>query len=155
MNGSNYLNGNAMGRNDYHVDENGAFRPGLANKYEIKGVLSELEDANEAGDIAQALAQRLQTLKDKELPMLTGKGFIVVDPKNPRFAGEEFKTVEEAQAEGSNIAYQSGVAIVYAPVAVLRPKRDLAISTPSDLLKQLSTPTGKPLVEIPAPDAEG
>lgn len=129
---------------DYHWTPKGKLAEGLIGTSDLKNVINELEDPELAAKLEAILAARKQTLQDRNLPMLKGKGFIVIDPKNPRFTGEEHEDFEAAKDEGSNIAYQSGVAIVYAPVLVMKPKRETAQSQPSDLLKQLSLP-GQPV----------
>jgi hypothetical protein len=134
-----------MGRNDYHVTADGRLAPGLATTSELHGVVTELADLEAAEALHATLQAQIQTLKDKDLPMLKGKGFIVIDPKNPRFTGEEYETVELAAEEGTNVAYQSGIAIVYAPVRIMKPRRETVSSEPSELLKQLGLPDAAPV----------
>lgn len=112
-------------------------------------VIREMESAEHAENVLETVKDHVETLQTKELPMLKGKGFIVVDPANPRFAGEEFEDITDAQDAANNVAYtsQAGYALVYAPIATVRPKREVAISQPSALLKQLQL-ENKPVAEV-------
>lgn len=86
--------------------------------------------------------------------MLKGTGFIVVSPNSPRFDGEEHATIEAAQEAASELAYQQGRAIIYAPVAVIKPRRETTITQPSELLKQIGAaalPAGAPVADVPVP----
>lgn len=118
------LVGLLMGANDYFVRPDGSLRRGDLG-------LEVLEREQEI------LAAKVQRIKDEALPMLKGEGFIVVSPKNPRFDGVEHKTPEEAQEAASELAYQDGRAIIYAPISVVKPKRETAITQPSALLSQI------------------
>ena len=83
--------------------------------------------------------------------MLKGTGFIVINPAAPRFDGEEIADLEEARNHANNVAYQNGVAIIYAPITVMRPKREVAESAPSKLLQQLNLEQkGAPVAVIEA-----
>lgn len=53
---------------------------------------------------------------------MNGKGFIVVDPRNISF--EEHDDIDEANDVAAFIASQAGRAIIYMPVAVVRPNID-------------------------------
>lgn len=113
----------------------------------VRGTLSiEKEKLEEQRD---RLAAEIEEIAFKELPMLEGKGFIVIDPKNPRFTGVEYGDMTKAEEEAQDVAYSSGRAIIYAPISVIRPKREVAVSQPSELLKQLGTRTGEP-TQLPA-----
>lgn len=112
-----------MGKNDHFVRPDGSLRHGDLG-------MEVLERQREI------LAAQIQTVIDEARPMLKGTGFIVVTPSNPRFDGQEHATIEEAQESASELAYQAGKAIIYAPIAVVKPKRETAITQPSELLKQ-------------------
>lgn len=130
-----------MGKNDYAVRDDGSIRQGDLG-------LEALQRAQEL------LAARIQTVKDEARPMLKGTGFIVVTPSNPRFDGQEHATIEEAQENASELAYQAGKAIIYAPIAVVKPKRETAITQPSELLKQAGLavlPAGAKVGDVAAP----
>lgn len=126
-----------MGRNDRHLSHDGKIRPELEPGYEE---LLAHRDSLDAKIVTKLM----------EMPMLTGKGFIVIDPNQPRFDGQEFEKVEDAEERASGVAYQGGKAIIYAPIGVVKPKRDTLTAVPSDLLKQISArdkslPTGTPV----------
>lgn len=76
-------------------------------------------------------------LKNQERKMLKGTGFITVVPSQPRLDVEEHATLQDAQNEASDKAYQFGTAIIYAPIEVVRPKRDTVSSQPSKLMEQV------------------
>ena len=82
--------------------------------------------------------------RDRNMPPLKGSGFIVIVPSQPRdlVNVEEHEKVEDAEAEASDKAYQFGTAIIYAPIAVIRPKRDTVTSVPSKLMQQLEARKG-------------
>jgi hypothetical protein len=134
-----------MGQNDYHVRADGSIGKGLATTRELEGVVQEITSLDEARKLYEAIEAQVQTIHDRTLPMLKGKGFIVVDPKNTRSNYEEFEQLTDAQQEASDIAYASGTAIIYAPIEVVKPQRPTASSQPSELLKQLSLPNGAPV----------
>lgn len=84
--------------------------------------------------------------------MLKGTGFIVVTPSNPRFDGQEFDKLEEAQEQANEAAHQTGKAIIYAPALIVKPRREMAITQPSELLKQIGTaalPAGEKVRDVP------
>lgn len=87
----------------------------------------------------------------REVGMLKGTGFVVIDPQSPTFAGDEIENLEDAQNAATNVAYttKAGYAIVYAPIAVIRPKREAAIATPSKLMQQVQQ--SKLLGQVEAP----
>lgn len=146
-----------MGANDWHWDPTtNDLLPGLTTVNELEGVVREIRSPEHAQALYDTIADHLETLKVKELPMLKGKGFIVVDPSNPRFAGEEYENFDEAKDVASNASYASGagMAIIYAPVLVLKPKRETAQSQPSELLKQLGLPSGQAVGALP-PKVDG
>src|SRR4051812_425773 len=99
-----------MGANDYHVKADGSLGKGLTNTNELAGVVDELDDIEHTAALAEKIAAHLQTLRDKELPMLKGTGFIVIDPSNPRFDGEEITELDDARNHANNVAYKNGVA---------------------------------------------
>jgi hypothetical protein len=115
----------------------------------VRGALNMNVDEMQA--LRDKLAADIQTEQDKELPMLTGAGFLVIDPKNPRFTGQEYATKEAAEEEANDVAYASGRAIIYVPIAVVRPKREIVTSQPSELLKQIMRDSAQ-VASIPAPE---
>lgn len=127
-----------MGRNDHHVRFDGKIGRELEPEYE------------ELLDHRDSLDGKINA-KLMEMPMLKGKGFIVVAPAQPRFDGEEYEQIEDAQERASEVAYQQGSAIIYAPIGVVKPKRDTLTAVPSALLKQINVdkglPAGAPVAE--------
>lgn len=118
-----------MSRNDRHVAHDGTLRKELEAGY---------EEMLEHRDILDA---RIQT-QLQEMPMLKGKGFIVVAPAQPRFDGEEYEQIEDAQERASEVAYLHGSAIIYAPIGAVKPKRETLTAVPSQLLKQINVDKG-------------
>lgn len=128
-----------MGKNDYFVRPDGSLRHGDLG-------LEVLERQREM------LAAQIQTVIDEVRPMLKGTGFIVISPKNPRFDGQEHEKVEDAQESANELAYQDGKAIIYAPMAIVKPRRETAITQPSELLKQAgftALPAGQKVGDVP------
>lgn len=125
-----------MSDNDYHFDYKGKLRSGS-----LEPDLPEMLEHRESLD-----AKIYKKLLEAQ-PMLRGTGFIVIDPAQPVFSGEEHKELETAIAEAGNLSYQSraGVAIVYAPIQILRPSRPVANAQPSDIMKQIGGLAGKPV----------
>lgn len=124
-----------MGRNDHHYDDFGRMVSGsLHSNAEQHRLLTEHHGR---------LTAELDHLEMVErAKMLTGKGLIVLDKANARFTGTEHlgagdKALEAAQEEATELAYRSGCAIIYAPIAVIKPQRPVAISQPSDLVKSV------------------
>lgn len=117
------------GSNDHYVSHDGRVVSGR-----LEPPLNDLLERQ------AALQDRIKTQLLEE-GMLKGTGFIVIDPADPRFSGDEHEDMEEAKLVGSNLAYQSraGYIIVYAPIAVMRPKRETADTIPSKLLQQIGT----------------
>jgi len=74
--------------------------------------------------------------------MLRGKGFVVIDPANPVWNGEELteEDLQQAIDAAGHVAYNSraGYAIVYAPVQIVRPQRPVVTTEPTALMKKLS-----------------
>lgn len=60
---------------------------------------------------------------------LTGKGFIVLEA--PNYQLTEHDDINEAQGEAAMQAGRVGCAIIYAPVAIVRPQMHVSISTPA------------------------
>lgn len=123
--------------NDYHIDPLGRM---------VRGSLTMTEQ--EIHSLRDELGEVIEDIRIKELPMLKGEGFIVIDPKNPRFSGMEHATTEAAQEEANDVAYGSGKAIIYAPIGIVKPKRDVVVATPTELLKQVMGVNALPAGEV-------
>lgn len=78
---------------------------------------------------------------------LNGNGFIVLAATDPSCNFIEIDTLEEAENyAGMRSAKGSEVVIIYAPIAIIRPKFDTAVTittTATNLLKQLNSPKVK------------
>lgn len=118
-----------MSQNDMIIGASGALHRGtlFRNAHEESSQLQQHRDVLDAA---------ITDLYYKGLPMLEGNGFIVMDPKNPRFSGREHKDLDTAQEEANEIAYASGKAIIYAPALILKPDRPTLAATPTALLEQ-------------------
>lgn len=84
---------------------------------------------------------------------LRGNGFIVLDAGSYDLV--EYPEIEEAQGDAARRANQTGCAIVYAPVAVIRPKIDDVTMDVPKVMKSLMGKLGLnvALASGNAPDA--
>lgn len=96
--------------------------------------ISDLEE-----QIGKATAKILTLNMRKVKKMLKGNGFIVIVPSQPRLDVEEHQNKEDAENEAAQAAHVHGMAIIYVPLAVVRPKRETVSSEPSKLLQQINS----------------
>lgn len=102
----------------------------------VEGLEASVDELQEQ---ARLINQKINDTIIRGTKMLKGNGFIVIVPSAPRLdLVEEHPLKEDAEAEASDKAYQHGTAIIYAPIAVIRPKRETVTSTPSKLLQQMT-----------------
>lgn len=66
---------------------------------------------------------------------LTGRGYIVLNSQH--YNVPEYEDADDAKAAASVQAHQTGLSVVYAPVAVIRPQMDVHVSVPKHIARQL------------------
>lgn len=132
--------------NDFHIRFDGKLVEGLDPGVE--------ELMAHRDQIEQQIHESL--LAEARTHMLRGKGFVIIDPANPVWNGEELtdEDLQEAIDAASHVAHTSraGFAIVYAPVQIVRPQRPIVTSEPTGLMKKLAKkvnaiPAGEPDVQ--------